>query len=261
VTLTRSQMKKLVYQYFDECSEKYFPDYAGKFEKPKFSFQKSQSLSSVAYYSCKIFDNKELKDQIFFFNKNVDFSLELLRSVVFHETIHYYDTNIDINAFYNEVNNDEKEYKEHNDFFMKYMDIINSVEGPGYIAIEVRKDISLRDYYYIVELQNEEESVYARIDELEENLIHTIMESGNGIYNTLLIYETNSFVMQMLRKITTSLKYFRYAYVDEHVEFSAMLEVVKKTPPLMKVELDHEKCNEHKTDEHKADDRETSEKS
>lgn len=254
--LTTKEIKKLIRQYFIECSELYFPDMYdlyGQYNIPKPRVVTKVDVGSVAMYKCyikrSIYENESspvysLHDQSILVNKQIDFDEKTLRRAVFHETIHYYDMNENVQQSFENKTVSEPSF--HSAFFGEYLEIINSFEGKGYVSEELLSDLKLREEYYVVELEGKNERLYARIDiQKAAELVPVLAFSAEKDFDTLRVYNTKSFILLFLPKLNLNNKSFRYVCIEDNEDDENLVSALDtlKQSMLLEITLDPEKGN------------------
>jgi len=143
----KEQIKKVMKKYFDDCSKKYFSDVKGKYSYP--SFNVKPNLRHAGAYSPQ-------RNQ---FTMNLDFSqdLENLKSTMYHETIHYYQTKGG-QEFSKMMH---KLHGYHDDYFKEKMKKINAGEGKELVSIigtfqTIKSGKAAKPYYVYVLQKNKD---------------------------------------------------------------------------------------------------------
>ncbi len=255
--LTTKEIKKLIRQYFVECSELYFPDMYdlyGQYNIPKPRVTTKVDVGSVAMYKCyikrAIYENEKnpvysLHEQSILVNKKIDFDEKTLRRAVFHETIHYYDMNENVRLSFENKTFSEPSY--HSKFFNEYLEIVNSFEGSGYVSEELISDLTLKEEYYVVELAGKKERLYARIDvNGASELVPILAFSAEKDFDVLRVYSTKSFILLFLPRLSLNNKSFRYVCIEDNEDDENLVSALDtlKQSMLLEITLDKEKINE-----------------
>lgn len=120
--IKRSEVIALMKKYFDDCSKRYFADQAGNYPYPKFILK--TNLRTIGAYSPQI--NK------FWINADFAQDKELIKSTMYHETIHYYQTKGGKN--FSKLMFKLNGY--HDDYFTKMMNKINAGEGEKLVTVK-----------------------------------------------------------------------------------------------------------------------------
>lgn len=121
IEIKKSEIISLMKKYFDDCSRKYFKDEQGKYTYPKFEVR--PNIKYAGAYSPQ--KNRFILNLDFAQNKNT------LKSTMYHETIHYYQTHAGLN-FSKMV---FKLHGYHDDYFKEKMKQINAGEGENLVTI------------------------------------------------------------------------------------------------------------------------------
>lgn len=115
--ISYSSIKEQMKQFFIDCSKKYFSDLYGKFPMPKFTSK--QHTKRAGWFSSdtnEIGCIPELGDE--------------LKSIMYHETIHYYQFHT-----YSKIDWWQVKNGGHDDFFLLKMKEINNTEGSNLVNV------------------------------------------------------------------------------------------------------------------------------
>lgn len=121
VEIKKAEIIILMKKYFDDCSRKYFNDEYKKYVYPKFVVK-----PNIKHAGAYIPQQNN-------FVLNLDFAndMDTLKSTMYHETIHYYQTKAG-KSFSRIL---FKLHGYHDDYFKEMMKKINSSEGSNFISI------------------------------------------------------------------------------------------------------------------------------
>lgn len=125
-----------MYQYWKECLQKYFDrdEVGGKYPRPEFELKRDSKRSGWFKYKwiSDAAGNKYRSNEMTI-GINPDFAMDddLLKGIVYHETIHYYEF-----LYFKYEEHIENTHNHHGEFFTKMMNKINSGEGKKLVTIK-----------------------------------------------------------------------------------------------------------------------------
>lgn len=127
-------IKSLTEKYFNECIDRYFQEYRsnmGEWGIPVFKVRSGTATAGLFSY---IPAKGRLMNQSITMNPDIAANGDdMLRRVVFHETIHYVQTNLSIRRLPPYQNG--KSTDGHDSYFSEMMIRMNSVEGRDYVTV------------------------------------------------------------------------------------------------------------------------------
>jgi len=128
-------IKSLTEKYFNECMSRYFQEYKSSMEEWGIPVFKVRSGTATAGLFSYIPAKGRLMNQAMTMNPDIAANGDdMLRRVVFHETIHYVQTNLSIRRL--PPYQDGKSTDDHDKYFTDMMGKINSGEGQDYVTVK-----------------------------------------------------------------------------------------------------------------------------
>lgn len=184
----------LIEKYFNECISRHFPEYrkyvGSDWPIPKFRLRSGTKNAGVFSF---IPTGKTPLNQTL--TINTDFAGEkFLRSIVFHETIHYVQANLSGMKL---PPYDANRYKvDHDAYFMDMMRKINSVEGENYITIKQdagQLDVASKPFFVYGFVTHKNQYAYAwstiPVQEMSKWLKNVAIEK----YKSIFEFETSDY--------------------------------------------------------------------
>ncbi len=183
--VTISQVKK----DFEDCCRKYFSEYPNKI--PPCSFFIKGHASRAGYFLCT-YEGETSENHQIVINRDVVSNREGLRSVVYHETIHFWQSILYSRFQYKHMTNGG-----HDAFFRKKMEEMNQIEGAGFISVlyprnQLTTTATFFYAYVLKTLQGEWVACYT--GRLDQKLIETfqrLLKTGN--YLDAMWFKTNNY--------------------------------------------------------------------
>lgn len=124
--VTKNQMKL----WFNECMRKFFNKHYDKIgnEWPMPVFEVKSNKTRAGWYMCSFKGDAVVNPVI---GLNPDFLDHAAKNIIFHETIHYVQSNEYSYYQFSQASN-----KGHDTFFTEYMNKINAVEGADFVTVK-----------------------------------------------------------------------------------------------------------------------------
>lgn len=236
-TATKHDIEKL----FDECINAYYPELK-KISKPKFSimYNPNKSGNYKTRYSyirvpteCGGYRNEPyLTEEIIEINRDILTSPEKLKSVVWHETIHYAEEHMGKERRMTKVPKWIKNEVDHSGFFKQEMDRINQQEGYQVISIMdeyVQGQESASEFFvHILRTPKYKNALVfwtSKNDEKTKNLLQRIHESLQTTH--YYVFPTKNIVFKRAPKLIPSMYRWSFAFWNEISE-KLSPEAVKK---------------------------------
>lgn len=197
--VTISQVKK----DFEDCCRKYFSEYSNKI--PPCSFFIKGDASRAGYFLCT-YEGETSENHQIIINRDVVSDRGGLRSIVYHETIH----------FWQSIIYSRYQYKlsarngGHDTFFHKKMEEMNQIEGAGFISVLYPKaEITTTANPFYTYVLKSSQGYYAACYtlRLDQKLIETFRRLlKTGRYSEAMWFKTNQYKYLTTKKSTGRLK-------------------------------------------------------
>lgn len=189
-----AEIKSQMRQYFIDCSQKYFAAYAGKFPMPEFKIKADSRRAG--WFSANYIGDQRGNTSI---TINSDFvgDPEIVRGIIYHETIHYY-------QFYTYSYFEYKYARDggHDAFFNTKMAEINS--GEGQELVTRRQNASMIDaaasgkfWAYGVRTRNGEYGFVHTKRKNAELIDYIKWLVDSGLYTDAYAFETDKFFFKI----------------------------------------------------------------
>lgn len=217
--------------HFIACMKKYFPEYyhlISQWGKPKFSIRDMPSKAGLFSYK---FVNNSVTDQVIHINK--DFMEEpFLKSVMFHETIHYVQANLVARKLSPYVSG-KWSTDGHDKYFFDMVSKMNSVEGDNFVSRNhdaSQTNPALKDSIYIYGFVDSRYYAYVWSNKPLQN-IQNFLEKQSRIYRYKGIFNftTNDlWYKSPTTKVTDKTTKFKFGIITDADKIEYIKSIMKQ---------------------------------
>ncbi len=198
--ITKNQMQK----WFNECMRKFFNQYIDEgWSSP--SFEVKTDKNRAGWYKCSFKGNEVINPII---GLNSDFIEHTARNIIFHETIHYVQSNVYTYHQYKYASNSG-----HDAFFIEYMNKINAVEGKDFVTVKQdTKDLDTVSggknfWVYAIKTHGNEFGFAYSITERPNVLDYLKKQKKLNKYKQIYVFPSNKFKYKIGLITKTSIKF------------------------------------------------------
>lgn len=188
-------IKSLTEKYFNECMDRYFPEYKKYMSEWGIPVFKVRSGTATAGLFSYIPNKGKLSNQSITMNPDIAANGDdMVRRVTFHETIHYVQTNLSIRRLPPYENGKNTDH--HDKYFNDMMGKINSEEGKDYVTVKQDSEgiqVSSKEIYvYGIETNRGDfASVWSPTQ--SEELEKWLMTTAKAKYKNVFYFKTNDY--------------------------------------------------------------------